>query len=266
MALKTVQKGSLQYLCDPNIAPAHGFTTRFGGVSKEHLSSLNLGMNRGDDPENVGENYRILAQGLGFDLGKLVLAHQIHSDIVRVVTKADAKGVDHRNYPECDALVTNDPGVTLGVFTADCTPILYFDPVTGAVGAAHAGWRGTAAGIAGKTVEKMVAAFGCNPADIRCAIGPNIGACCFETDREVPEAMIAALGEEARPYITQKGEKFYLDLKQINAVFLRRAGVEHITISEDCTMCQWERFWSHRKTGGQRGSQGAFINRKEEWA
>ena len=243
---------------------SHGFTTRLGGVSKDHLASLNLGANRGDDRENVEQNYGILASGLGFDLDKLVLAHQIHSDIVRVVTASDSKGIDHRAYPECDALVTNDPGVTLGVFTADCTPVLYYDPVTGAVGAAHAGWRGTAAGIAGKTVQKMVEAFGCNPSDIRCAIGPNIGPCCFETDREVPEAMIAALGDSALPYITAKGNKFHLDLKQINALFLRQAGVERITVSTDCTMCQWERFWSHRKTGGLRGSQGAFIKREEE--
>ena len=264
MALITLQKDDLQYLHDPEISAPHGFTTRLGGVSKDHLASLNLGANRGDARENVEQNYQILATALNFDLDKLVLAHQIHSDIVRVVTKADAKGIDHRTYPECDALITNDPGVTLGVFTADCTPILYHDPVTGAVGAVHAGWRGTAAGIAGKTVQKMVAVFGCTPRDIRCAIGPNIGACCFETDRDVPEAMIAALGDSALPYIAAKGDKFHLDLKQINALFLRRAGVERITVSTDCTMCQWERFWSHRKTGGLRGSQGAFIKREEE--
>jgi YfiH family protein len=140
---------------------------------------------------------------------------------------------------------------------------LYYDPVTGAVGAAHAGWRGTAAGIAEKTVEAMVSAFGCDPKDIRAAIGPNIGPCCFETHADVPEAMLAALGEEAKPYIFPQGEKFRVDLKGINAHFLRRAGVEKIEIAKECTVCESHRFWSHRVTKGKRGSQIAVI-RKEE--
>jgi YfiH family protein len=172
----------------------------------------------------------------------------------------------HRDYPECDGIVTNDPGVALVIFTADCTPLLFHDPVTGAVGAAHAGWRGTAADIGGKTVKTMVDAFGCDPQNIRAAIGPNIGQCCFETDADVPEAMIDALGEEAKAHIRQAGHKYYVNLKEINACFLRRAGVEHIEISTDCTACQPDRFWSHRVTRGQRGSQGAVIvcGRKEK--
>jgi YfiH family protein len=153
--------------------------------------------------------------------------------------------------------------VALVVFTADCTPILFHDPLTGAVGAAHAGWRGTAADIAGKTVLAMVEHYGCDPKNIRCAIGPNIGACHFETDADVPDAMIAALGDDARPFITQKGEKYYVNLKEINALFLRRAGVEQIEISTACTACDPRRYWSHRLVGAQRGSQGAVIVRKE---
>jgi len=134
------------------------------------------------------------------------------------------------------------------------------------VGAAHAGWRGTAADIAGKTVKAMVEAFGCEPENIRAAIGPNIGACCFETDADVPEAMTAALGEEAKAHIRQIGRKYYVNLKEINACFLRRAGVEHIEISTDCTACLPDKYWSHRVTRGQRGSQGAVIvcGRKEK--
>ena len=101
--------------------------------------------------------------------------------------------------------------------------------------------------------------FGSNPADIRAAIGPNVGICHFETDADVPEAMIAAYGEEANAYIQKKREKYFLDLKAINALSLRRAGVQHIEISDACTMCQPDRFWSHRVTKGDRGSQGAII-------
>lgn len=255
---------SVEYLIAENISVPHGFTTRVGGVSKGHLSSLNLGMHRGDDPENVRENYRRLAQAVGFAPEKLVLANQTHSDIVRVVTDRDCLGsLSHRDYPECDGLVTNTPGVVLMVFSADCTPILLQDPVTGAVGAVHAGWRGTAAGIVKNAVEKMVSAFGCKAENIRAAIGPNIGPCCFETDADVPEAMVSALGEEAMPFIRPRGEKFYLDLKQINALWLRRSGVTDISVSRHCTACSPDLFWSHRLTKGKRGSQGGIIVRKE---
>ena len=265
MALTTIKIGNLEYLAASNIPVPHGFTTRLGGVSEGYLESLNLGSQRGDTMENVGSNYRILGQAIGFCPDRLVLANQIHTDIVRAVGLADClRSLDHRDYPECDALVTNTPGVGLAVFTADCTPILFYDPKSGAVGAAHAGWRGTAAGIAAKTVETMVSAFGCRPGDIRAAIGPNIGPCCFETDRDVPDAMTAALGEDALPFIRAAGEKFHVDLKGINALWLRRSGVENIEISTDCTACAPNRFWSHRVTGGKRGSQAGVILCRED--
>lgn len=264
MAIITKKQGQLEYLTAEGITVPHCFTTRLGGVSEGYLSSLNIGMHRGDDPKNVEANYRILGAALGFSLEDLVLTRQIHTDMVRVVTRKDAgRGLDHRDFPECDALITKDPGVALVVFTADCTPILFHDPITGAVGAAHAGWKGTALGIAARTVEAMVREFGCEPKNIRAAIGPNISACCFETDADVPDAMIGALGEDAKAFITPKGDKYYVNLKEINALWLRRAGVKEIEISDACTSCQHERFWSHRVTRGQRGSQGAIIVCKE---
>ena len=258
------KQSSLEYLTAENISAPHAFTTRSGGVSEGYLESLNLGFHRGDKPENVAENYRRLADAVGFSCDRLVLANQIHTDIIRVVAEQDCLGsLSHRDYPECDGLVTNTPGVALMVFTADCTPILLHDPVTGAVGAAHAGWRGTAAGIAAKTAETMVAAFGCKAEDICAAIGPNISACCFETDRDVPDAMVASLADAALPYIQQTGDKFHMDLKGLNALWLCAAGVQKIEISEACTACAPHRFWSHRVTGGVRGSQGAVIVCKE---
>ena len=263
MAIIANKYDTMEYLTAEGIAVPHAFTTRLGGVSQGHLDSLNLGMHRGDDPQNVQENYARLASAVGFDLDKLVLTWQIHSDIVRQVTSADANGTDHRKYPQCDALITNDPGTALFVFTADCTPILFHDPVTGAVGAAHAGWRGTAADIAGKTVDAMEKAYGCRPENIRAAIGPNIGACCFETDRDVPDAVISLLGDGALPYIRQQGQKYYVNLKEVNAQLLRRRGVTQIDIATHCTACDKSRFWSHRKMGDRRGSQGAIIVCKE---
>lgn len=260
MAITTIKLGNLTYLAADGISVPHAFTTRLGGVSRGPLASLNIGTSRGDAPENVLENYRILGGALGFSPEDLVLSHQTHTDIVRKVTGEDrGTGLLRPAFSDCDGLITDVPGVALVVFTADCTPILFHDPVTGAVGAAHAGWRGTAAGIAAKTVEAMVREYGCRPENIRAAIGPNIGSCCFETDRDVPEAMTAALGAEARALIRPAGDKFYVDLKKMNALWLKRAGVAHIEISGLCTACRTDLFWSHRRHGAARGSQGAVI-------
>lgn len=263
MSITTQKIGTLEYLTADGIAVPHCFTTRVGGVSTGHLSALNIGMHRGDAPENVEKNHAILACALGYDVKKTVLSHQVHSDVVRTVTEADCLGLDHHIYPECDGLVTNTPGLALVIFTADCTPILLYDPVTGAVGAVHAGWRGTAMDITGKAVHAMEKAFGCDPKNIRAAIGPNIGVCCFETDAEVPEAMVKTFGPAVEKYIRSSGWKYYVNLKEINRHALSQAGVEHIEVSDACTACQHQQFWSHRVTHGERGSQGAIIVCKE---
>ena len=263
MAFYTVSQGNLEYLAADNIAVPHCFTTRMGGVSSGVFASLNIGWNRGDTPENVTKNISILADALGFSPEKLVLTRQTHSDIVRKVTYADAQGFDNHAYPECDALITNTPDTALMIFAADCTPILLHDPVTGAVGAAHAGWRGTAGKIAAKTALAMADAYGCRLSDLRAAIGPNIAQCCFQTDGDVPQAMLQAFGPVAEKSIRPAGEKFYVDLKALNALALREVGVTQIAISENCTACYPDRFWSHRITGGLRGSQGAIILCKE---
>ena len=255
--------GQLEYLTAGGISVPHCFTTRLGGVSTGIFDSMNIAIKEGESEENVRRNVEILAQALGFETGCLVTTRQTHSDIVRVVTKADHVDIFHRDYPESDAIVTNDPGTALMIYTADCTPMLFQDPVTGAVGAAHAGWRGTAAQIGAKTIAAMVSNFGCKPENIRCAIGPNIGQCHFETDADVPRALLEAYGAEAEEFILPRGEKFYVNLKEINALSLRRAGACCIEISDACTMCRPDRFWSHRYTRGQRGSQGAIIVCKE---
>ena len=265
MSVVSVKIGRLSYLTADNISVPHCFTTRLGGVSTGHLASLNIGTHRGDDPENVRRNYEILADALGFDTKKLVLTHQTHTDrVLKVGMNEYGAGLTKPELTECDALITNEPGTALVVFTADCTPILLEDPVTGAVGAAHAGWRGTAAGIAAKTVEAMCNAYGCKAENIRAAIGPNIGACCFETHSDVPEATLASLGAEAEMFIRQAGEKYYVNLKEMNALWLKRSGVRDIEVSNACTACNTDLFWSYRRVGDARGSQGAIIVCKEK--
>lgn len=242
----------------------HAFTTRLGGVSQGIYASLNLGRGRGDDPQNVRENYRRVCAALGVDMDRLVFSNQVHGDVVRAVTAADAgKGLDRPVDYEADGLMTDVPGLVLAAFTADCIPVLLCDPVGRAVAAVHAGWRGTALGIVARAVEGMVRQYGCREEHILAAIGPGISQCCFETDEDVPNAMTAALGAAALPFIQDRGEgKFTVDLKGINALWLRRSGVleEHIDISPDCTLCRPEKYWSHRYTKGERGSQAALIS------
>lgn len=265
MAFLNNKVGKLEYLSSDHLAAPHCFTTRQGGVSQGELASLNLGIHRGDDPRNVEENYRILGAALGYELDELVFTRQTHTDIVRRVDEHNAgEGLLRPVEPECDALVTNTPGLTLVVFTADCTPILLHDPVTGAVGAVHAGWRGTVAGIGAKAVEEMVSAYGCDPQNITAAIGPNIGQCCFETGSDVPAALRKCLGGEAEEFIRPTGEKYYVDLKGANRRILEKAGVHSIDVSRECTACRPDRFWSHRKVGDRRGSLAALIRREKE--
>ena len=242
----------------PLIDAAHAFPTRLGGVSTGALASLNLGVSQGDDPASVAENYARLGRAVGFSPARCSLTHQVHGNTVRRITAADAAGLDAPR-PDCDALITDLPGAALVIFTADCIPVLLYDPVTGAVGAAHCGWRGTALGLAEKTVHAMEDTFGSRAADLRCAIGPGISRCCFETDADVPDAVRTALGAAAEPYLRPAGAKWYVDLKGINRHFLERAGVAQIDVSDGCTACSPELFWSHRRMGAQRGSQGAVI-------
>lgn len=250
-----------EYLTSSVLTVPHGFSTRHGGVSQGHLSSLNLGIHRGDDRENVIKNYEILGNAIGFDPKTLVFTHQTHTDIVAKVGRADCDdGLEREVTVERDGLITNEAGVTLIVFSADCTPILLHDPVHHAIGAVHSGWRGTAAGIVKKAVEQMTAAYGTNPEDVEAAIGPCIGKCCFETHNDVPDAMLAALGADAESAISADGNgKYHVDLKALNRILLQNAGVVRIDVSEDCTACQPDRFWSHRRVGNARGSLGAVI-------
>lgn len=265
----TREKDGLVYLtADTLDSPSlvHGFSTRRGGVSPAPWDGLNLDDRRGDAPENVAENFRRLAAALGTAPERMVLSRQVHRDDVRVVTAADAgKGLLRpQDYDSADGLVTDVPGLSLVVFSADCNVILLYDPVRRAVGAAHAGWRGTALGIAAKTAETMCRVYGCRSGDLRAAIGPAIGQCCFETDGDVPEAMYAALGGAAERYITRNGGKYHVDLKGINAWWLTEAGVTAIDVCDHCTACRPNLYWSHRKMGLARGEQAAVIGLGEE--
>lgn len=245
------------------LGTVHGFSTRLGGISSPPYNTLNLGLNQGDAPACVRENYRRFCAALGADGNRMVCTHQVHGDVIRVATSADAgKGLDRKRDYEVDGLITDVPGLPLVVHTADCIPVLFYDPVRRAIGACHAGWRGTALGIAAKTVERMTQVYGTRPADLRCAIGAGISRCCFETRSDVPEAMTAALGDVAMSFVDDHGDgRFHVDLKGLNRLWLLRAGVrpEQIAVSDACTACDLDTFFSHRRTGNARGAMAALI-------
>lgn len=241
---------------------AHGFSTRPGGVSQAPWDSLNLGISRGDNLDHVRENYRRFCAVIGTDPLRTVLSRQDHHDNVLRVTADDAgKGLwRERDYLSVDALICNEPDIPITVFSADCGVILLFDPVQRAIGAVHAGWRGTAMALVKKTALEMSEAFGTKPQDLLCAIGPSIGQCCFETDDDVPAALRKVLGSEAEQFMERRGSKWHIDLKSVNAYWLRSIGVEHIDICDHCTVCRPDLYWSHRLSGNARGVQAAMIS------
>ena len=241
----------------------HAFTTRVGGVSEGVYDSLNLRLASDDDPSRVRENYNILARAVGFPVERLTLPDQQHTCTVRAVDERDAgKGLfRERDYKAVDALVTNTPNLPIITFSADCGIAVFYDPAARCIGAAHAGWRGTAGGIMARTVETMCGLYGARPETIRAAIGACIDKCCFETDDDVEGAMHGALGDAAAQFCAHDGKKWHIDLKAINRHHLLQSGVraENIDISPLCTACNTGLYWSHRLLGERRGAQAGVI-------
>ena len=229
-------------------------TTREGGVSLPPFDSFNLGDHVEDDKSAVKTNRTLLVEKFNLPHFPLFLT-QTHS--TRVITVP----YEGNNF-EADAVYTNQPNQVCLVMTADCLPVLFTNKQGTEVAAAHAGWRGTALGIAAKAVERMVDCYGCDRLDILAAVGPGISKCCFETHEDVPNAMTEAMGAAALSSIeVLPTGKFHVDLKGLNAKRLESAGLDpdHIAVSADCTCCLPEKYWSHRYTHGERGSQAAMI-------
>lgn len=239
----------------------HGFSTRLGGVSEGVYASMNLSFTRGDEDERVRENFRRLCGAIGVPAQQTVVSAQEHHTNLHVCTEADCgRGVTReRGYADIDGLLTDRAGVVLCTQYADCVPLFFVDPVRRAVATSHAGWRGTVARIGAVTVERMCREYGCKRENILAAVGPSIGPCCFEVDAPVQQAFAAL--DEADGCSRPAGEKFYIDLWAVNRRILEAAGVPaaHITVTDLCTRCHPDLFWSHRAAGGQRGSLAGFI-------
>ena len=241
----------------------HGFSTRLGGVSEGIFASMNLSFTRGDDPAAVRENFRRFCAAAGMDDRQVVISAQEHHVQIRNVTADDrGRGVDReRGYTDIDGLLTDEPGVVLCTQYADCVPLLFVDPVKRVVGTSHSGWKGTVARIGAVTVERMAADYGCRREDILAGVAPSIGPCCFEVDEPVYLAFQQAGLLDAACFEEKAGGKYHLNLWEINRRILLEAGLsaEHVTVTDLCTRCRPDLFWSHRAAGAQRGSLAAFI-------
>lgn len=247
----------------------HAFTTRLGGVSTGEFTSMNMAFNRGDNPDSVTENYKRFCKSAGFDYESLVASAQDHHTVVRAVTSVE-KGIGiykPRDMESVDALITNEKGVTLVTYYADCTPLFFVDTKNKAIGLAHAGWRGTVGRIGEKVVEKMTELYGTNPADIKAAIGPTISVCCYEVDYPCAEHFLNLADLDSSKFVFEKGNgKYMVDLLETNRQILTASGVknENITVSDVCTNCNSDLLWSHRATKGHRGTMSAFMCIKED--
>ena len=261
-----IKKGKLEYYQFQNMKGLrHCFSTRFGGVSEDCYASLNLGF-RNDEITNVIENYRIICNAIGCDYRSTVWTRQVHGDRILDVTEADCgKGLlKPRQIEGYDGIVTNCPNVTLVGFSADCVLLYFYDPVKKVIAISHSGWRGTVKSIGSKTVDKMADDYGCDRNNILVGISPAIGKCHFHVDTPVVDAFKTEYGwiDEFIENDTENDGKFYMDLHGINEKILINAGIkkENIENSRICTMCDTERFYSHRLMGDARGSMAGLIS------
>lgn len=250
----------MELLTSALIRAPHGFPTREGGVSEGPFASLNAALSVGDERARVEENLRRLAGAAGVDVSRLLTVSQVHGEVVLEARAAGAPGAVAPPLGEADALWTQEPGVAVGVRTADCLPILFEDPVGHRVAAAHAGWRGVLAEIAARTVAALAAA-GSRPGDLRVAVGPCIQRCCFEVDGDLPERFERAFGAGVVARVAGK-EKRHLDLPLAVKRTLLRAGVPEAQLERvsACTACD-RRFFSHRRDRGVTGRHLSFITR-----
>ena len=247
-----------------------GFSTRLGGVSKGIYASMNLSFTRGDEESAVMENYRRISSAMGFPLESIVTSDQTHTVNLRVVGKKDCGSgiLRPREFFNVDGMLTDEPGVTLATFYADCVPLYFVDPVHRAIALSHSGWRGTVRRMGQVTVERMAREYGTRPEDLAAVIGPSICRECYEVGPEVVEAFRdefpAALHN--RLFYRKPDGKYQLDLWEANRQVLLAAGLreENIGMPGICTCCNPDFLFSHRASRGKRGNLGAFLMLKAD--
>lgn len=268
--MRLIEKNGVKFFKSDKIISTHAFSTRIGGVSTAaHTAALNLAYGRWDSDDTVMTNVRLFADAAGFDADTLISVPQIHSASVVPVSSLDAgQGVTKQAGFSCDGYICGEKGIAIGVKTADCVPVLLEarnpDGTVIAVSAVHAGWRGTVSGIVLESVRKLLLT-GASSGGIFAAIGPCIHRCCYEVGEDFYSAVREKLGQNYdEKYITPKGDGKYLaDIVAINKDMLISMGIpdENIDVSELCTCCNTELFYSHRASRGLRGAMMAVIQK-----
>lgn len=243
----------------------NGFSTRLGGVSEGVLSTMNLGFGRNDLPENVVKNHEIIANAIGFNPENIVASKQTHTTNVKIVSKKDCgKGIyRERDYDDVDGMITNEKGIVLATYFADCVPLYMVDTKNKAIGLSHSGWRGTVGKIGKVTLDLMKETYGTNPKDVIACIGPSICRDCYEVSEDVATEFEAAFKGREKDILINKGNgKYQLDLWECNYIIFKECGVyeENIHMPDICTCHNMEMMFSHRATQGRRGNLAAFLS------
>ena len=262
------EKNGVVFITFPKLVKAgicHGFSTRIGGVSEGHLSSMNLSFTRGDDPEKVQENFRRIGAAIGFDAKDLVLSSQIHETEIRKVTAKDkGDGIVRETVSGIDALVTDEAGIPMYTSYADCVPLLFYDSEHHVAGMAHSGWRGTVHKMGQATLDAMHERFGTEAKDVIAAVGPSICQDCYEVSGDVIEEFRAAFPEtlHEKLFYGKPDGKYQLNLWEANHQILLTAGVpeKQIHLPNLCTCCNPDFLYSHRASKGKRGNLAAFLS------
>lgn len=256
--------GDLKYFtidefCETGLVK-HCFTTRCGGVSENEFTSLNLRMHCDDKKENILKNYEIICDEIGVNFQNLVFSNQVHCDTILSVTKEDmGNGITKpQKWDGVDGLITNQTGVPIIIFAADCVPVFFLDPKKKVIALVHSGWKGTVLKISAKCIEKMVTEYSCNPKDIMVAIGPSIGVCHFEVGDEVADVFRDTFGAG----VLEKHEKWHVNMQKAIEIQLKDMGVENIIKADICTYCNSDLLFSHRKTAGKRGVMAGIMELK----
>lgn len=252
-------KNNIKYLQFKNLSSfenlIHFSTTRIGGVSSEKLKSLNLGYTVNDNQKNVTTNLETLSKSFGIEREQMISPKQTHSKNIGIVKST--KDI----FPDTDALITNVPNVCIFVRTADCVPILLFDPVQKAIATIHSGWKSTIQKISQHTIELMQKEFGTNPKDLIAGIGPSIGPNVYEVGPELIELFYEQVGINHIIKPIKNSDKGYLNLWKVNKNILLESGIpeDQIEIAETCTFSNPELFYSARRDGVKTGRLATGI-------
>ena len=243
----------------------HFITTRHGGYSQKPFNSFNLASHVGDREDHVFKNRDLLANSLNITSRNFFYTHQEHGDKVFLINN---RNIENKNnelaniVPTSDAIITADKGICLLIFVADCVPVLLFDCRKKVIGAVHAGWKGTASQISHKTIHLMQSYYGCKPHDIKCAIGPSIGPCCYQVGKEVIDRVKRSFSEKEQLALSDPdGDKSFFNLWYANKMQLLNCGIpeENIEMANLCTFCYSDLFFSSRKEDKHTGRFAAGI-------